>query len=209
MTRSSSDFSLEMYNLVKSLAHPAGFEPTACRLGGGRSILLSYGCKTLNSICFEAAFVNLKSQNRLDHGIQTDYVIKQHTLLNNRSPAQKLTDYYFPNIAVLFCFPKVPPSSLSTPFRAKAMAAMKTASRFSSYVQIRQKPGTAIIFMTLCASASFSWTYLAAGFDNRDFLAVAQDAVMWPDGRFLALRLSADAVLLQTLPLPAAGSVFP
>ena len=26
------------------LAHPAGFEPTACRLGGGRSILLSYGC---------------------------------------------------------------------------------------------------------------------------------------------------------------------
>ena len=25
-------------------AHPAGFEPTACRLGGGRSILLSYGC---------------------------------------------------------------------------------------------------------------------------------------------------------------------
>ena len=26
------------------MAHPAGFEPTACRLGGGRSILLSYGC---------------------------------------------------------------------------------------------------------------------------------------------------------------------
>ena len=25
------------------LARPAGFEPTACRLGGGRSILLSYG----------------------------------------------------------------------------------------------------------------------------------------------------------------------
>ena len=34
----------QMYNLVKPLAHPAGFEPTACRLGGGRSILLSYGC---------------------------------------------------------------------------------------------------------------------------------------------------------------------
>ena len=33
MTRSASDFSLMMYNLVKSLAHPAGFEPTACRLG--------------------------------------------------------------------------------------------------------------------------------------------------------------------------------
>ena len=26
------------------LAHPAGVEPTAYRLGGGRSILLSYGC---------------------------------------------------------------------------------------------------------------------------------------------------------------------
>lgn len=30
------------------LAHPAGFEPTACRLGGGRSILLSYGCMLCN-----------------------------------------------------------------------------------------------------------------------------------------------------------------
>ena len=33
-----------MSYLVGSYAHPAGFEPTACRLGGGRSILLSYGC---------------------------------------------------------------------------------------------------------------------------------------------------------------------
>ena len=37
----------QMYNLVKPMAHPAGFEPTACRLGGGRSILLSYGCMAL------------------------------------------------------------------------------------------------------------------------------------------------------------------
>ena len=55
----------------------------------------------------------------------------------------------------------------------------------------------------------FLMDILAAGFNNRDFLAVAQDAAMWPDGRFLALRLSADAVLLQTLLLPASGSVFP
>ena len=31
------------------LARPAGFEPTAYRLGGGRSILLSYG-RTVHSI---------------------------------------------------------------------------------------------------------------------------------------------------------------
>ena len=40
-----------------SMAHPARFELTACRLGGGRSILLSYGCKTLKSISFRGFFV--------------------------------------------------------------------------------------------------------------------------------------------------------
>ena len=30
-------------NLVGKMVIPAGFEPTACRLGGDRSILLSYG----------------------------------------------------------------------------------------------------------------------------------------------------------------------
>lgn len=29
---------------LRRLARLAGFEPTACRLGGGRSILLSYKC---------------------------------------------------------------------------------------------------------------------------------------------------------------------
>ena len=56
---------------------PAGFEPTACRLGGDRSILLSYGTrsqllfqllsygsKTLNSKWFRAVFVNWKRRER-------------------------------------------------------------------------------------------------------------------------------------------------
>ena len=38
-TRSSPDFDWQMFYLVGLYAHPAGFEPTACRLGvakGGR-----------------------------------------------------------------------------------------------------------------------------------------------------------------------------
>ena len=31
--------------LVLTMVIPAGFEPTACRLGGDRSILLSYGTR--------------------------------------------------------------------------------------------------------------------------------------------------------------------
>ena len=41
------------------MAPTGGFEPLACRLGGGRSIRLSYVGKTLKSISFQAAFVNL------------------------------------------------------------------------------------------------------------------------------------------------------
>ena len=33
------------YKFVTQMVNPAGFEPTACRLGGDRSILLSYGSK--------------------------------------------------------------------------------------------------------------------------------------------------------------------
>ena len=33
---------------------PAGFEPTACRLGGDRSILLSYGTMSLKSLFYKA-----------------------------------------------------------------------------------------------------------------------------------------------------------
>ena len=36
---------IEMGDFLIKLVIPAGFEPTACRLGGDRSILLSYGTK--------------------------------------------------------------------------------------------------------------------------------------------------------------------
>ena len=47
-------------NLVGKMVIPAGFEPTACRLGGDRSILLSYGTilsKVLICKAFEASAI--------------------------------------------------------------------------------------------------------------------------------------------------------
>lgn len=40
------------------LAPPAGFEPVACRLGGDRSILLSYGTIWLKPFIFKAVSVS-------------------------------------------------------------------------------------------------------------------------------------------------------
>lgn len=37
---------IEMGDFLIKLVIPAGFEPTACRLGGDRSILLSYETKS-------------------------------------------------------------------------------------------------------------------------------------------------------------------
>ena len=40
----------QMYNLVKPLAHPAGFEPTACRLGDEKSVRLGVPFKCLEAL---------------------------------------------------------------------------------------------------------------------------------------------------------------
>ena len=40
-------------NLVGKMVIPAGFEPTACRLGGDRSILLSYGTMLSKVLIFQ------------------------------------------------------------------------------------------------------------------------------------------------------------
>ena len=45
-------------NLVGKMVIPAGFEPTACRLGGDRSILLSYGTIWLKPFIFKAVSVS-------------------------------------------------------------------------------------------------------------------------------------------------------
>ena len=48
------------------MAHLAGFEPTACRLGGGRSILLSYKCMhgNLHYTVFPRACQAVAHENR-------------------------------------------------------------------------------------------------------------------------------------------------
>ena len=53
---------------------PAGFEPTACRLGGDRSILLSYGTRGqktghLDIIAVFLRVVNLRWKNKRGYGI--------------------------------------------------------------------------------------------------------------------------------------------
>ena len=45
-------------NLLGKMVIPAGFEPTACRLGGDRSILLSYGTIWLKPFIFKAVSVS-------------------------------------------------------------------------------------------------------------------------------------------------------
>ena len=47
-----------LLNLVGKMVIPAGFEPTTCRLGGDRSILLSYGTIWLKPFIFKAVSVS-------------------------------------------------------------------------------------------------------------------------------------------------------
>ena len=50
------------------LAHPRGFEPPTCRLGGGRSILLSYGCVCQSIVPKKSGSVNEKTTHFLYPG---------------------------------------------------------------------------------------------------------------------------------------------
>ena len=51
-------------DLVGKMVIPAGFEPTACRLGGDRSILLSYGTMFSKVLIFKAFEESVISHRR-------------------------------------------------------------------------------------------------------------------------------------------------
>ena len=48
---------------LEALAFPAGVEPTAFRLGGERSILLSYGNKSVTRLYYIGAAIATKTAN--------------------------------------------------------------------------------------------------------------------------------------------------
>ena len=57
--------------LTGDMAHPRGFEPPTCRLGGGRSILLSYGCICPRIVPKKICPVNEKTAHFFDTSAYT------------------------------------------------------------------------------------------------------------------------------------------
>ena len=78
----------------RTMAHPAGFEPTAYRLGGGRSILLSYGCRCMGIIAHLPALCKHKTPSAADSGAKrspagTENRILQFAQKYSENPVEK------------------------------------------------------------------------------------------------------------------------
>ena len=79
------------------LAHPRGFEPPTCRLGGGCSIQLSYGCILSDIISAERHSVNESGYIFLPetYTVGNDFWKGERTMDDNEQQQQDVDDLIF------------------------------------------------------------------------------------------------------------------